>query len=91
MASESFIDEGAAAPVAAHDRDAPPGYGNESKEAADKRSAAERALWWWNAGCGVLHLVQAAIVLGIGECALRAPRLGGRQQPTSMSCRVRPL
>ena len=64
MASESFIDESAAAPKEAA---LAPGFGNEPAEAAQKRLAAERALWWWNAGCGVLHLVQAAIVLGIGE------------------------
>lgn len=41
---------------------------NEPADAHAKRLASERALWWWNLGCGLLHLSQAAAVLGLGEC-----------------------
>lgn len=41
-------------------------FAGESDEAAAKRAAAEKYLWYWNLSCGILHLVQAAVVLGIG-------------------------
>jgi hypothetical protein len=35
----------------------------------EKRVAAEKNLWWWNLGCGLLHLFQAVVVLGLGAFA----------------------
>lgn len=37
-----------------------------SVEQQQKRAAAEKRLWWWNMSCGILHLVQAIAVLGVG-------------------------
>ncbi len=31
-----------------------------------KREQSESALWKWNLGCGILHLIQGIIVLIIG-------------------------
>jgi len=57
---------------AAAPKDAPIYDANEEpQEATAKRLASERRLWWWNLACGILHLVQAAVVLGIGECRCR--------------------
>lgn len=37
-----------------------------SPEQLEKRERMEKQLWYWNLACGILHLVQAAAVLGIG-------------------------
>lgn len=72
--------ETAAAPKAPQEV-VPSGPDNESPEAAAARAVAERRLWWWNFSCALLHLVQAAVVLGIGECGGTQGTAGRTRHP----------
>jgi hypothetical protein len=45
-----------------------PDWSNEyGVEGESRRAATEVQLWWWNAGCGLLHLFQAIAVLAASQ------------------------
>lgn len=44
-----------------------PANSGGSEQISEAQLKMERSLWWWNLSCGILHLVQAVVVLGLGE------------------------